>query len=461
MSGAAPTNGWDLVYAVRIAQVNAQIVAEKLSPAAFSHDAGDATVEGTFGSWQITTGGSGYLVYLLLPVDGTVTRPGEPAIPFSGSVKLAVELNYLPVSPAETTRQALQIAGSPAGAGDRVATIQDLTLAPDPGFIADTFIRTALQLWLAENIAVLNRVFAVVDMTQVTAEAPYAWLKPTSLSYAYVDGPEAGDGVLAILAMTQGRSAGTDPQQVAVTLIPDGADAALAISSSLLLDSVVRNALPVTFPGTTIADYTLATDSPTLSLVAPRQLGAIDYQGTTYQPLLESFSVEFTGSQIVCKSQSSIPAGDGVTCHTSVLATQGLTLATNAQGEPTLAFTEIGSPQVSHWTTTDPDTDQTDEAIGYGLMAAGVLAAIFTGGIAGIFVIAAGVVVGGVIANLPELISDWTPDTAPSLDLMAVNMTSPFTWTGGTAFAVASADLAESMRLSGTPWPQASGISQT
>ncbi len=460
MSGAAPTNGWDLVYAVRIAQVNAQIVAEKRSPVAFSQQAGPVTVEGTFGSWQIVTGGSGYIVYLEFPVTGAVTESGKPALPFAGKVKLQVQLNYLPVSPVETAQQALQIAQSPALAGESLVLIEALTLSQDPGFIADGFIRTAFQLWLSENIGVLNRIFAVVDMTQVTAEAPYAWLKPTCLSYAYVDGPQAGEGLLAILAMTQGHSADNLPQQVAATVVPDGADAALLISSSLLLDCIIRNALPITFPGTTTADYTLATNSPTLSLGQSRQLTSITYEGTTYEPVLDSFSVEFTGSQIVCKSQSSIPAGDGVTCYTSVLATQGLTLVTNAQGQSTLAFTEIGSPQISHWTTTDPGTDQTDEAIGYGLMVASALAAIFTGGIAGIFVIAAGVVVGGVMANLPELISDWTPDTAPSLDLMAVDITSPFTWTGGTAFAAASADLAENMRLSGTPWPQTSGTPQ-
>jgi hypothetical protein len=254
--------------------------------------------------------------------------------------------------------------------------------------------------------------------------------------------------------MTEGDAPAALAQQVAGGVVPDGHDAALLVSSSLLLNKIIRNALPATFPGTTTADFPIASRSPSLSLANPCQLSSVDYQGQTYQPLLESFTVEFSGTQITCMSQCSIPVRIGVKAHTSVNAVQAVALATNGQGQQTLAFTEVTPPQVSHWTTTDPGADQTAEEIGAGIAVAVGLATLFTAGIGGIFVVLCGALAGGVVAELPELIAAWTPDTAPSLDLMAINMTAPFAWTGGGPFSVTTADLAESLRLSGTPWPR-------
>lgn len=451
----APTDGWDLVYAVRLPQVNARIAEQNASPKAFSAAVGTATVSGSFSTWRIVPGGAGYLVYLSIPVDGTVASPGSAALPFAGTIKVSVELNYLPASAGASSQQALQIQQPSAGGtgSSPLFAITEVDFGTGFDTVAQVFIQTALQEWLTANPGVFNHVFAVVNLSAVTAEAPYAWLKPTTLSYAYADAAADSDCLLAILAMTQQRSAAGLAQEVDAGVIPDGADAALLISSYLLLNDIILNALPVTFPGTTTADYTLPTTSPTLTLANPCQLSSIEYQGSSYQPMLQSFSVEFQGTQIVCQSQTSISVHDGVTAHTSVNAVQGLTLTTNGAGQPTLTFTEIGQPQIQHWTTTDPSTDSTDEAIGLGLTIAGIFASVFTGGLAGVFIAVTAVLIGGIVENLPELIADWTPDTAPSLDLMATNITGPFVWTGGAAFSVAAAVLADSVVLSGTPWP--------
>lgn len=455
MTAPAPTGGADLVYAVRLPQVNARIAAQHASPKTFSTMSDLAAVSGTFGTWRITQGGSGRLVYLSIPLDGSLNRTGAAAIPFSGVATVSVEMNYLPASVGGSSRQTLRIKQPSPAEADRTSSLFSI-IQVDFGegldVVEQVFIRSALQDWLLDNPGVFDCVLATIDLTEVAAEAPYAWLRPTALSYAYADSADENECLLAILAMTQERPSTDLNQQVAAGIIPDGFDAALLISSWLLLNSVLLRALPVTFPGTDVSDFEVSEEGPALTLLAPRQLSSLDCQGVTYEPVLQTFSLVFQGTQIACRSQTSIPVLDGVTAHTSVDTAQGLTMATNAAGQRVLNITEIGQPRTRHWTETDSDIDTTNEAVGAGLAVAGLVASAFTGGLAGLFIALGAALVGGVVADLPEFISDWTSETAPSLDLVAANVAAPFVWNGGAPFAAAAVDLAESLRFSGTPW---------
>lgn len=465
----APTLGWDLVYAVRIPDVNTRIAEQNVSPPSFSATFGAIPVTGRFGTWSIAQGGADYLVYLTLPIEsGTLSQPGAQPIAFTGKATVAVELCYLPgtAGNAAAPTQALQIkqpAGTGAtavgaqaqagGAQSELFAIQSLTLSTDPDMVVNAFVKAALQQWLYDNSGVFNHVFAVVSLQQAVAGTPYAWLRPTALSYAYADAAAPKDCFLAVLAMTQGRSSANLAEQVTAAAVPAGSDAALLISPYLLLDCIIRNALPSAFAGTTASDFQLATDRPALVLANACQLAPVTIDGSSYTPTLQSFSVEFDANQLVCSSQTSIPVSDGVTAFTSTASVQGLSVTTNAAGQQTLTFVDLSPPQENHWTTTDPAVDQQDQDIGTAIAVGGFVLALFTGGIAGVIIALTSTLLSGLIANLPTLEAGWDTEEAPSLDLLAINATAPVAWTGGTAFAVDTVDLAESLRLSGTPWP--------
>lgn len=466
-----PTLGWDLVYAVRIGPINAQIAAANVSPPKFSGSIGSLSVNGQFGPWQIATGGAGAMVMLELPIaSGTFADGATPPVSFSGAVTVSVMLEFRD----QESGRALQIQqvtsapGETKGAAEttpsQLFTIQNLTLTPASGaasvdIVTQAAVQAVLQEWLTNNSQCFQHVLAVVNMGDVDPARPYSWLQPTSTAYAYVDDLTQQDGVLAILGMTNQRSPAGLDQQVSPEAVAAGRDAAVLISPYLLLDWVIRPALPSAFPGTAATDYTLSTEQPILSLGAPCQLTPFTSGGDTYTPTLQSLSVNFEGNQLQCSTETSTPVGFGVIAWTSTQATQGVQLTTTPAGQPTLAFYDLAQPVTNTWTATDPSTQRTDDDIADALALAGMVLSMMTGGMAGFIIMVTATLLSGLIQNLPTLAAAFISQTSPSVDLLAVNATSPITWSGGTRFALTNVDLVESLRLSGTPWPAAAGTS--
>jgi hypothetical protein len=274
-----PTNGWDVVYAIRFSDVNAAIAASwtaanSTMPKIFNWS-GDVsgtqqTITGAFDPWQLAVpkssdpiGSSGANVVMLLVLRKLVfTQAGT--MPTDVNVRVQVTLSF--IGPG-STKQLITTAGSNA------FTILDVSL-PDGtplGFLAKATLNPALTQWLETNLVDFDHVFHTVDFEEKLAGdakadasgAGLAWMTPTTVAYGVYQPPLVNGiatatletSIFGVMAMTEGRSNPSPNSNVDPYAIPPNDRAGLLISTELFLDKFVRAALPSLFSGATAAQF--------------------------------------------------------------------------------------------------------------------------------------------------------------------------------------------------------------
>jgi len=103
---SADTMGWDTVFAIRVPDVNAAIVEEKTSPKTFaSGDLGGGwSITGDFGDWQITPGGDGENINLLIPAtSGNMVFSGKTYALDGAQITAQYKLELMPGNPPPNT----------------------------------------------------------------------------------------------------------------------------------------------------------------------------------------------------------------------------------------------------------------------------------------------------------------------------------------------------------------------
>ncbi|MGX5773725.1 TULIP family P47-like protein [Methylorubrum zatmanii] len=335
-SGSEPvaTNGWDTVYALKVGLIN-EALAEYFGPGgdfasklqfSQSMDPTNALcVEGQFGAWQITTGGSGQQVNLTVPISsGTATLKniGLPQTSFDlagAALTVEVTLGYHSVSPAAssatpqsgvTTAQLKVVTSGSAPAAGSAADIQSAAgassasgssgsssvvvtlmsgfnpagLNAEQNLIAANFVKSLVQEWISSNLWMFDYVFLTVDVAETAAQGEWAWIKPTYVGYAVTDLLDANgnalpveNSLIAIMSMTEGRVPGPN-LQVSPVVSPNGiptnpgVNAAFLIQPSLLLSQVIAPNMPALFENSTSGDFTTSSQNLTVSNVNPLTL---------------------------------------------------------------------------------------------------------------------------------------------------------------------------------------------
>ncbi|WP_176456869.1 TULIP family P47-like protein [Bordetella genomosp. 5] len=447
-----PTLGWDLVYAVEISHLNARIAAGQPAPRQFSSAYGEEiSVEGTLGAWQIVPGGGADRIFLQIPILHASMRHADRIQTFYGSVTVSVSLAYV----AEAEGHTLRIRSDRDD--DKAAFhIERTDLGALCGLMGRSMVESSLHDWIATHAGAFRHALATIALDPPRTDAPHAWLKPTTISYAYADRPARGDGVLAILAMTNGRPGGHLKQQVMASVIADKQPAAMLISPHLLLDRLILPALALAYPGTQREDFEFVGDFPMLQLKAPRPLGVDQDDGLPAAPTLHSLTLSFTGNQFVCESETSLSDGV-VTEHRRVLSRQVLRMQTDAEGRRRIAFVQEGEAEVHPWSTMHADApSRTSPAPAWQPAMAGVVSLLVNGP-----VMLGGLALAALTGGLPPHADAEPADPSCGgpwglpAEPLACDASRPFAWDGSASFALKSVDLAESLRFSGTPWPQA------
>jgi len=246
-SGEISTFGWDTAFAVRIANVNAAIAARKMSPTGFSYTSPTdpkVTCQGSFGDWQLVRGGDGGAVNVMLPVtDVTGVAPdGDSYSNYTwskGSLTFTIRLAFFETSTGSTTRQ-LQV--QPVGAGPSTPVVEyyaaDESILPSPPW-AIYSIQAALTAWCTANLADFAYIFSVADINDEADKGAWSFLKPSYVTYSYVDGYDDEDAFLGVLAMTSGRSPDNLQQVIDKRIVPAGVEGAFCISRALMLTDLV------------------------------------------------------------------------------------------------------------------------------------------------------------------------------------------------------------------------------
>jgi hypothetical protein len=457
-SGEISTFGWDTAFAVRIANVNAAIAARKMSPPGFTYvDPSDAkvTCAGSFGDWQLTRGGDGDAVNVMLPVTGVtgVAPNGESYSDYSwstGSLTFTIRLAFFESAPGAST-QHLKV--QPTGAGPSTPVVEyytaDESVLPSPPW-AIYSIQAALTAWCTANLADFAYIFSVADINDEADKGAWSFLKPSYVSYSYVDGVDDEDAFLGVLAMTNGRSPDNLQQVIDKRIVPSGVESAFCISRSLMLIDLVVPQLMAMWPNLKASDLAVGDQTITLNADASVELPSVIEQGDVYTPVLKEFTYSIEGPQISIDAYTETDVQAGVTAWCRTTSYYSITKGTNSKGETTLAYLQIGTPVQSHGNIVAEWVKITDAILALVLAIAVAVLAAVTGGAAAPVIVVLGALLVGVVGFSAEIAGLIANNDAPAIDLLQDNIYAPMIWTDSQDLTVTAVTLDGSLQLAGS-----------
>ncbi len=452
------THGWDTVFAIPISKVNAEIAASGCSPKTFSFSDpnGAYEVEGSFGAWSVTPGGSGKLIHMALPLSvcGVTFKGGAKTVVKDVVVTLEIQLKFLTTSGSTAagggTTQALKVRAEKVDS-DEPASWIGAVYKTTPGIEVEGAVRQALPGWANAHLGDFDHVFAEVDVNEKLAKGQFQWLAPTTVSYAYTDGATEADSILGVLCMTEGRSDSGATQQLSPGAIPTGAEAGFLISSNRLLEKVLRPAMPKMFKGSKLEDFHMSSDGTKITLAKGADVSfKVKAKGKTVKADLQDLSVWIDVAQLNMHALTESNLEFGIKAYCRDLSVQGIALGKNKKGQQTLVIVQPGSQDPPHHWVEIPDGVKVAEFV-IALAAAVAVETAFAyasglGLLAALLIIA---IIEGMIAATPEIISAVQGDDAPAMDPMVLNATGTIRWSGSKAFKLSSAALNSALQLGG------------
>ncbi|WP_233235061.1 TULIP family P47-like protein [Bordetella sp. LUAb4] len=445
------TLGWDLVHAVRIPTVNAQIAEQAGPPRELAEVVQGVEVTACVRGWRIVPGGSEYLVFLAVDLHGgRLSAPGNETQDFEGVAVVAAELRAVQWNGADGQRTAVELSPTGESRAGRIRpfSVREVRLDGMDDVLIKGMVQQAVQQWVNRNPDDIRHVFATVESVEHKGGQPFPWLHPTTVGFAYCDAPAIEDCMLAVLAMVNDRPPTGLDHGISARAVPQDCDAAILVSSHLLLDGIIRDVLARTFPGAREEDYALSPVLPVLSLTRELEISPIDLKGIPRKHFLKAFSVTFQGAELLCRSENMVIIDEGVTVTTFTEVAHSLELEPQADGSLQLRFTTVGEPRVDHRTDVDAALVERDEHIADGIMIAGTILSLFGGPLVFIVVTAETALMSGMAANGRKLLAAISPP-APSIDLLAAHAAAPCVWSGGHTFEVSTIDLAGCLRFGG------------
>ena len=246
--GIASTNGWDTVAAITYTEVNKALTQHGSYPKHFSQEADDKSVaaSGDFTGWSITTGGSGAKICMVLTItNGKLAPDGETPKSFEGSAVIEVQSAFVPQP------------GKPSALDLKVSTAAPVSV-PSANFkgLSRMYAGAAKDLiavWLNNNIAEFNNIFATVNLDRELVKDGIPWLAPSFQGYAVAEpmkGATLDNSAFGVMCLIDGRQPGAAlAEQISPFAIPDGHKAGFLISEDKFLDHIMLPGLATLFKG--------------------------------------------------------------------------------------------------------------------------------------------------------------------------------------------------------------------
>lgn len=453
------TFGWDSVFAVRIADVNAQLRKPGASPATFDAALpGVATCRGGFGPWQVLVGedgGDGTILRMQAPVtQGTLTFQGTDHDMAGGTVVFDVELAFLEhpdPPPPSGTRRALQVNAAAASAGQAVVHVADFRFGDD---LVRALAIATLQGWFNANIGLFTHVFGLVDLNAVLAQQHLQWLAPRFTGYAYQNGSTEADSMLGILCMTAADTAAGATPQLSPAAIPLAQRAGLLISPDLMLRNLFLPSLLHAFPGAALGDFEVR-PGPEIGNLHEIALAPVKHGGLTYHPVLQTMALRIDGDGMRLESLTRIPISPGIVAYARQTSFHQVTLRDRGDGTQTITLVEARPAETENWTDVATGIEIVKDILIIIAFVVELVLAALTGG--------AALVIGGIIVGLLFGLAAATPDLiaaiaggevsreSPAVDVLVDAATGTVTWQGSGAFRIGTVALSGAMVLGGDP----------
>jgi hypothetical protein len=455
----AQTYGWDTVFAVPIADVNAAIVKAGTSPKSFAAtDAVDRyAVTGEFGPWQLTTQGSGDIVRLAIPLtQAVITKPDRSTETATGVALVDVRLNFLHQQeeqqrPPTGALRDLRVRTTAAGPDAPAASVVQVCYSgAKPSFLADAALQGMLGDWLNKNLSAFEHVFATVNIDRTAAQGAFQWLQPTDVAYAYQDLGTPNDGLLGVLCMTEKRPSAGLVQQISAAAIPSGARCGLLISKERLLAKLLLPTMPQLFAGARQQDFALSESGQSI-VNATKD---VSFQVTTKDGKTHSariidlvLTIEAGELQLSVKTVTTVSPGIRAYCQTQNFL--GIRLVNKPDESQTLGYFDRRPAITNHWPEADPGIEITEDIFGVIALIAVAIALVVTDGAAiGAVALVMGLVA-GVMMLTTTIIQMVGKDDAPAINSLVLDATVPIVWRDSKDFRLDNACLNDSLQLGG------------
>ncbi|MEM9293128.1 MAG: hypothetical protein AAGD01_15715 [Acidobacteriota bacterium] len=282
---------WDVVYATTFAALDRRLHDQGWYPTDFSGEVGDNKASGSWGCWEILGDAPSDFLWLQGTVDSGTAVVGGQSIDLGGS------------------RWTVQVSLHDAGGG----SFRPASSPPTSPHLAqfDIDLRGAQRYQVQElMVEILGpQILGLGEVVNVNLEdhgvlAKYPWLRPTSANLALqaLGSKDERKGIVAVLAMTQGRSGAGNQLAVdsGILCSSQGVDgAALAIGPGLLTEQLLRPSLAALVQGSTVDDFT--TDKAGVVLYNPQQItwGSFSYdlsngETSTIEPTIPKGNIELS-----------------------------------------------------------------------------------------------------------------------------------------------------------------------
>ncbi|MCV0427016.1 MAG: TULIP family P47-like protein [Roseibium sp.] len=460
----ADTQGWDAASAIRLSQVNQALKATGVSPASFSKEINASWyANGDFGTWTMTRGGSGSIVFLKAPITTASMTMATSKLDFNdGSVTFQVKLKYLPQpvdkETTDGTPNNLLTDANARSPEDPAVVVQHIDYGDStPSLELKALFQSIIGIWLNENLEIFNYIFAVVALNQLSQSPQFDWLKPTYTSYAYYDGnpetPGEDEAYFGVLTMTNGNAPTGLANQLPASAIPDGQGGAFLVGSKLFMENMILPAAQAAFPDASASNFSIVNGNTAIELVEPLDLEKVKVGAIWYQPTATSMLIQIVGDEIQTRMDIHIPISPGIDAYVQTESWNRLELVDKPDGTQTIGWVESREPKKTHYYKKADWVVITEIIVSViGIVAAIVGGAAVSGIVRVVVVIIIGIIAGLAAATptiIAEAISKGAAEALPPLENMMVEFTKPIAWPDTTGFVLSSVQINGSLQFAG------------
>jgi len=246
--------GWDVAYSSTIKTINGEIIAQKSSPTKLDHSTKLGHIKGTFDHWQILEhdGAKGKKISVNVPlhVEKLTLHTAHGDKDFN-DMDYVFEVDVvLAFSVAETLSSGAKKHHLKTQAPDpKDGSNSSVQVGVQGTDLIQNYAGVVLEDWLRANIQKFGHVFAAT-YTDLTDKNPvFSKLLPQALSYAIAtpSGAIVGGqkqkkrpGVFTVLCKIDKTLDGTETSTSDLSLVPDGAEAGIAVGSHVFLEHLLE-----------------------------------------------------------------------------------------------------------------------------------------------------------------------------------------------------------------------------
>ncbi|NFD77363.1 toxin [Clostridium botulinum] len=400
--------GWDIESSVSYKTMNEFIKKDNLYEKKFYQymkvRRNEFTIDGTFGSWEMTTGADGQNIRFKCPIESatyTINEDIYTAGP-DNSITIQVDLKYFDSNTTMTDPTGLNN-GQQFNLKVKTETTDDLNAVIIVGSkITDinneiypedsSMLELAFRRWFNVNIKKFEQIFAYILLNETAKDPNYQWLKPTQISYGsssvtISDGnkeiPDLDASTFAAMAMVENHK-NTRPNHAVDNRFLELANtqSAFALSMPEFLKHFLLTGLQATQTDNLDA-FEIYTDNLMITNKEKMNFGKIKANDKEVDALIEkdNFKLAIQNNRVVIEiTDATWEQVKGVTGHFNYRQAYKLTLKeVNNEYKPILV--EDGEPSLSYMVTEEAWKIQQDAIISgvVGLFAGVLLGAAFQG----------------------------------------------------------------------------------